>query len=300
VKAKTNTKKPVGFKYQLHHHFKMALVPHAANQYRPHLVRRTGLLLVVVSVVAVQLYGAIVPGAVLGARRQISETELLSATNQQRRANGLSPLVSDNKLASAALLKAQDMLKQQYWAHTSPDGMTPWHWFDKVGYNYTYAGENLAKGFASSGAVVSAWMASLEHRANILDVNYTQAGFAVVEGVLNSQPTILVVALYGKPVSPLAVVAPVVAAPQVKAAPQQEISLGTRIVMAAKSFTLPALLILTILTVTSAVATTAHFYRKKLPKNLRLSWYRHHGLYKTFGLLSIAIVVISLYSGGQI
>lgn len=248
---------------------------------------------------AMQLYGAMAPVTVLGARQQISATELLAATNGERRASNLPQLALDDKLTEAAMLKAQDMFKQQYWAHTSPAGTAPWYWFGQVGYNYTYAGENLAKNFTSSEAVSAAWMASPEHRSNILDPHYTQVGFAVVNGVLSSRSTTLVVALYGKPVSASpVVVAPVT--PQVKAAPQQPIGLDTRIVMAAKSLTLPALLALTLLTVSSAVATTAYFYRKKLPKNLRNSWYRHHGLYKTFGLVSIAIMIISLYSSGQI
>lgn len=298
MKAKTN-KKPASLTHRFHHRFKLVFVPHAANQYRPHLIRRTGLLLVGVGVMAMQLYGAVTPITVLGARQHITVAELLRSTNDERHASNLPQLALNDKLTEAALLKAQDMFKQQYWAHTSPAGATPWHWFGRVGYDYTYAGENLAKNFASSKAVSAAWMASPEHRANILDTHYTQVGFAVVDGILSSKPTTLVVALYGKPVS----VSPAIAAPavsQVKAAPQQPIDLTTRLVMAAKSFTFPALLALTLLTVSSTVATTAHFYRKKLPKHLRSSWYRHHGLYKTLGLVSVAIMIISLYSSGQI
>ena len=300
MKAKTNTKKPVGFKKQLHHHLKLALVPHGANQYRPHLVRRQGLSLVILAVVVVQgAYGIFSSGTVLGAQQRISTGDLLVETNQQRQVNKLPVLALDERLSKAALLKAQDMFKQQYWAHTAPDGTTPWHWFGTVGYNYAYAGENLAKDFPSSGAVTTAWMSSAEHRANILSANYTQIGLAVVDGTLNAKPTTLVVALYGEPVSALAgVAAPT--KPLVKAAAMQEVSLDSRLVAAAKSFTLPALLSLTILTIASAVATVAHFYRKKLPKHLRQSWYLHHGFYKTFGLISVAIMVISLYTGGQI
>lgn len=303
MKAKTNNKKPVGLNKQLHHHLKLALVPHAANQYRPHLIRRVGLLLVIVSIVVVQvLYSFMASGTVLGARQQISAIDLLAAANHERQANQLSPFGLNDKLSKAALLKAQDMFKQQYWAHTAPNGTTPWHWFGEVGYNYAYAGENLAKGFTSSGAVTAAWMASSEHKANILDKNYTQVGFAVVDGVLNARQTTLVVALYGEPVSAtMGAAAASTTAPQVNAAtPQQSMGLDTKLVVAAESFTFPALLALTILTAASAVATVAHLYRKKLPKTLRNSWYRHHGLYKALGLVSVAITMISLYSGGQI
>lgn len=302
MKAK-NTKTSARVRKQLRHHVKMTLVPHGANQYRPHLIRAHGLAAMAVLVLGLQLiYSFTTGGAVLGVQQTISASDLYQQTNSQREANKLPDLQLSDQLSKAALLKAQDMFKQQYWAHTAPDGTTPWHWFGVVGYDYTYAGENLAKDFVSAGGVTAAWMASPDHRANILNTHYTQVGFAVADGTLDGHATTLVVALYGQPISVLAassaqkntvsnVTEPLTGRP---------VSLWTRLVAAASSFTPVALVTLLLLTIAALVAGVAHLYRNKLPKQLRQSWYRHHGLYKLAGLLSLLFMVISLYSGGQI
>lgn len=303
MKAK-NTKTSDRVRKQLRHHVKMTLIPHGANQYRPHLIRAHGLALMTVLVLALQLvYSLTTGGAVLGVQQSISASDLYHQTNAQREAGKLPDLQLSDQLSKAALLKAQDMFKQQYWAHTAPDGTTPWHWFGTVGYDYTYAGENLAKDFVSAGGVMTAWMASPDHRANILNEHYTQVGFAVVDGILDGQPTTIVVALYGQPISVLAATSAQKTAANTTAAEPitgQPVSLWTRLVAAASSFTPVALVTLLLLTLASLVAGFAHLYRNKLPKQLRQSWYRHHGLYKLAGLLSLLVIVISLYSGGQI
>jgi len=299
VKAK-NTKIAEKLKKQLRRHIKLTLVPHGANQYRPHLVRRTGLVLITVFVIGLQAaYGTINSGMVFGARQSVSTSVLLDETNQQRNSRQLAALKLDARLSKAASLKAQDMFKQQYWAHTAPDGTTPWKWLGDVGYDYAYAGENLAKDFGSAGAVMTAWMASPDHKANILDKRYTQVGFAVMNGVLDGKEANLVVALFGEPIATGAAVA---GANQIgtPAAMGQEMSLWTRIVVAAESFTPAALMGLIILTSASLVATAAHIYRNNLPKKLRRTPYRNHGAYKAIGLVSFAIAIISLYGGGQI
>jgi hypothetical protein len=96
-------------------------------------------------------------------------------------------------------MKATDMFAKDYWAHVSPDGTTPWVWIRKAGYNYLYAGENLARGFDTSASVVNAWMNSPEHRANLLSSNYTDIGFAVQSGTLTGTETTLVVQEFGSP-----------------------------------------------------------------------------------------------------
>ena len=58
------------------------------------------------------------------------------------------------KLNEAAQLKAQDMFRYNYWAHTSPRGVEPWKWLGDVGYTYSIAGENLAKNYPTAVATV--------------------------------------------------------------------------------------------------------------------------------------------------
>ncbi len=92
---------------------------------------------------------------------------MLELTNEERIDNGLSALELNPKLELAAQQKAQDILSKDYFAHQSPDGFTPWYWFEKVGYDYQYAGENLAIGFLDSEEVSQAWLESPSHRANL-------------------------------------------------------------------------------------------------------------------------------------
>jgi hypothetical protein len=127
----------------------------------------------------------------------ISAGSIISLTNSERAAAGLAPLNYNGALSSSAYAKAQDMLAKQYWAHTSPDGLTAWTFIGRAGYPYIAAGENLAKDYASDSAVVSAWMASPAHRANMLSGAYRDMGVAAVSGTLSGAPTTIVVAHFG-------------------------------------------------------------------------------------------------------
>jgi hypothetical protein len=110
------------------------------------------------------------------------------------------------------------MFAENYWAHVSPSGLQPWHWFNQAGYPYTYAGENLAKDFDTSAGVMQGWMNSPGHKANVLNTNYTDVGFAVQNGTLVGGDTTLVVAHYGSTVSQQVAVSAQVAAPTPKPA----------------------------------------------------------------------------------
>lgn len=276
---------------------KLTLIPHGANQYRPHLIRRYGLIVLLLFVVGAQAgYNLTTSGSVLGVRAVISTDELLAETNVARKEAGVGVLQSNQQLNEAAFMKAKDMLRQQYWSHVAPDGTTPWQWLTKAGYNYASAGENLAKNFSSSDATMAAWMASPEHRENVLNPRYTEVGFAVADGVLNGKNTTLIVALYGQSASGM-----LAAAPQTTVSTQQTaIGPVARLDIAIKSMTPAALGSLFVLVTAALVALLAHLYRDKLPKRLRQSWYRHHGMLKGAGMLSLVIVMIVLYGGGQI
>lgn len=128
----------------------------------------------------------------------MSADEVYALSNQARASQGLGGLSANGALSQAAYNKANDMFRNNYWAHTSPSGVTPWDWLAGVGYSYQSAGENLANGFSTGSAVVNAWMNSPEHRANLLNPNFNETGIAVVPGVLGGQQTILVVAYYGQ------------------------------------------------------------------------------------------------------
>ena len=133
----------------------------------------------------------------LGTATDISAQQLLLFTNKARQENNLPPLITNDALVKAAILKGKDMFAKNYWAHYSPDGITPWSFFEQTGYTYTYAGENLARGFINTEDVVKAWLASQTHRENVLSPKYRDVGFAVLEGKLGGEKTVLVVELFG-------------------------------------------------------------------------------------------------------
>ena len=135
---------------------------------------------------------------VLGISYSISADDLLSRVNKIRVHNNLSPLSMSPLLALAAESKASDMLSKNYWAHFAPDGSTsPWSFIKESGYSYVYAGENLAKGYSDSESIVTAWMNSPTHKANIMSSNYKDMGFAIVPGRLMGEETVLVVQFFG-------------------------------------------------------------------------------------------------------
>ncbi len=117
--------------------------------------------------------------------------------NNQRMENKVPPLALNTELSKAAYQKGLDMLEKDYWDHYGPNGETPWQFILKSGYDYTYAGENLAKGFSDAYDVVLAWMASPSHRENILDKDFSDIGIAVLYGKLQGQQVYLIVSMFG-------------------------------------------------------------------------------------------------------
>jgi hypothetical protein len=175
-------------------------LPRETNNYRPGLLHHKILLGLTLFFVTAGILTSIVRTnfpAVLGISANISNQQLLILTNQQRQNNGLGALTDNSQLDQAAANKAADMFSKDYWAHNAPDGTTPWTFIKGAGYNYIYAGENLARGFNSASDVITAWMNSPEHRQNVLSPNYQNVGFAVATGNLSGEDTVLVVEMLG-------------------------------------------------------------------------------------------------------
>ena len=130
---------------------------------------------------------------------------LLDLANADRVQNQLGTLTVNPVLIMAAQAKANDMATHSYFAHTSPQGIDPWFWFQQVGYKFDYAGENLAVDFSDSGDVNNAWMSSPLHRGNLLDPHFTEIGVATAQGMYQGRPTTFVVQEFGKPAKAKAV-----------------------------------------------------------------------------------------------
>jgi uncharacterized protein YkwD len=127
----------------------------------------------------------------------INETTILNLTNQERASNGLMPLRRNDKLTLSAYLKGLNMLSENYWAHNSPSGKTPWIFIKNAGYSYRFAGENLASGYQTAEQVMTAWMNSPSHRSNILSQKYQDAGISILNGTLKGKQTVLIVQHFG-------------------------------------------------------------------------------------------------------
>ncbi|MEM9336483.1 MAG: CAP domain-containing protein [Patescibacteria group bacterium] len=185
-------------KKHVHNYF----IPHEGNDYTPHILQRAAMLamlgLVLLTFTAANLHSqfwmtsdwlvsTILPSVVV------------ELTNDERADNGASALQRSLTLDEAAELKAQHMAEGQYFSHYSPDGVSPWHWFGEVSYDFAHAGENLAIHFSDSDEVVDAWMDSPSHRANIVDQKFTEIGVGTARGRYQGFDTVYVVQLFGTP-----------------------------------------------------------------------------------------------------
>lgn len=201
----------MGFLETLRHLF----IPHKSNNQKAKLLHSESLFFIAVGLIAFQLllgFGHKAFPQVLGYAANISPSEVIRLTNVQRADNGLGPLAESTILDAAALAKGNDMLARGYWAHFAPDGTSPWSFFLKFGYKYSYAGENLARDFPDAASAVTAWMNSPSHRENMLNPNYKDIGIGVVEGSLSGVDTTIIVQFFGAPLSGSAETIPVVQA----------------------------------------------------------------------------------------
>lgn len=108
------------------------------------------------------------------------EQEVLNLINIERQKEGLSELKASSELQEVAKLKAEDLVNNNYFSHTSPILGTPFEMLKNEGVMYKYAGENLA-GNETGVKAVKAWMNSPAHKDNILDSDYEYTGIAVVD-----------------------------------------------------------------------------------------------------------------------
>ena len=101
--------------------------------------------------------------------------EVLRLVNVERAKEGLQPLtMSNTALSAAAQVRAKELVS--LFAHTRPDGTRCFTALDEQGVTYGWAGENIAAGYQTPEAVVSGWMNSPGHRANILNANFKELG----------------------------------------------------------------------------------------------------------------------------
>ena len=185
-------------KRRFHHYF----IPSVHNGYKPHFIRHPALHFYSGALIAVKIFVLaflFITFPTVAQSSTVTSSRIIELTNNARVEQSLPVLVRSSVLDQSAMMKAQDMLAKNYFAHDSPvDGAKPWEWFKAAGYNYTFAGENLAMNFSEAEEAVNAWLDSPSHQANIMNNNYDEIGVAVVVGEIDGQTTTLVVQHFGK------------------------------------------------------------------------------------------------------
>lgn len=186
----------------LHHH----ILPHIHEngaQHHAHTLSLVALFLylqVFVATIAGFYVIRLAAPQILGTVTFTAE-QIIQLTNAKRAENGAGQVTYNAQLAQAAAGKVANMFAENYWAHYSPSGKSPWSFMSAAGYKYVYAGENLARDFGDAQSVVNAWMNSPSHKSNLLDKNFKEIGVAVASGTLTGQEGILVVQMFASPVS---------------------------------------------------------------------------------------------------
>jgi len=161
------------------------------------------------AVALLALAAALLPAAALPAGVASSTSSLatlqsgvLAQLNQIRRAHGLAPMTLDPALSAAASEHTNQMLADGYFAHASADGTPFWKRIERFypdgQYSYWSVGENLlwAPGTIDAAGAVQLWMASPDHRANILVPGWRDVGIAAVydpaaPGVFDGSATVV-------------------------------------------------------------------------------------------------------------
>jgi uncharacterized protein YkwD len=108
------------------------------------------------------------------------ENGLLAAMNATRAAHGLGPLRADAKLLAAARAHSRTLLRSNTFTHGSLGPR-----LSRFGVVGPKVGENLAWGVgsrASAASIVSAWLRSPGHRANLLRPGFTRVGVGALTG----------------------------------------------------------------------------------------------------------------------
>lgn len=187
--------------------FKNYFVPHSGNEHKPKILRSKSLI--TIAVFALLLKSLLVGYLFLNYPNQAKMSELIVAkvlelTNKDRTALNLTSLSTNSFLNISASAKADDMIANDYFAHTSPNGNKPWDWIDRGQYPYLFVGENLAMNFTTADSAHKALMASPGHKKNILNDRYSEIGIAMASGDFNGKNTSVLVEIFAtrKIVSP--------------------------------------------------------------------------------------------------
>jgi uncharacterized protein YkwD len=105
--------------------------------------------------------------------------EVLRLVNVERAKAGLSAYTTNSAISAAANKRAQEISKS--FSHTRTNGTSFSTVLTEYGVSFRTAGENIAYGQKTPQEVVTGWMNSPGHRANILNANFNKIGIGVYQ-----------------------------------------------------------------------------------------------------------------------
>lgn len=124
--------------------------------------------------------------------------QLLDRVNEERARRHRGPLRPSRALDLAAQTYAERMMREEFYGHISPRGDTVLERVQASGYEPELIGENLASGQPTAEQAMDNWMASKEHRDNILDQCYRDIGFGIAVLESEGELKILWVQCFGR------------------------------------------------------------------------------------------------------
>lgn len=173
-------------------------IPTQRNNYKAYLLRTPFMIVLTILFYIFNTASGILPSTKVSAA--ITTSGLLELHNAERVKAGLPPFKLNTRLTNSAQAKALAMLSTNCWSHYCPEGKSPWEFFNKAGYSYVYAGENLAEGFFDNQDAMIAWMNSPSHRENVLRPDFEDIGFGVVHGDYQGlSDNVIIVVHFGTP-----------------------------------------------------------------------------------------------------
>ncbi len=180
---------------------KCCFIPCKKNGRKPYLLRTDFLLSLAVGflIFRVVALSFLLPFSSQLFFAKIVSTDLVNLLNRQRASLNLGVLEENESLNQAAEAKARDMIENDYFAHTDPEGRQGWDWIRETGYTYTMAGENLAIGFIDAEEAHQAWNDSPSHKENLLNPRFKEIGIGVARGEFEGNTVTVVVQFFAEP-----------------------------------------------------------------------------------------------------
>jgi len=184
------------------HWLKKYFIPNEENDYQPYVLRAQSMVRILSVILFLEIIFLVqilfvFPNTNYFA--SILPSVVVDLTNREREDVQENALTTNVLLEKAANMKAEDMAARGYFSHESPEGDAPWDWIKKTGYQFGYAGENLAINFFDSKDVVNAWMNSTSHKENILDKHFIEIGIGTARGIYKGREALFVVQFFATP-----------------------------------------------------------------------------------------------------